>query len=159
MNMNHYFDTAHPLRPYTHSMPANPGTVPPANALRGDKPTAKDGFWPCAQEGGWVNMEDHRGRQGWVDGEPVSITVLGPLPGRWREESPEKTDTEKAVERKAKIESALSDIDQQSIRPLRASIDGTATDTDLQKIKELEARARELRQELANAASYAAELS
>lgn len=86
---NHYFNASHPLRPYTHSTPANPGTMPPANALRGDKPTAPAGYWPGESGGAWIDIEDHRGLQGWLDGEPYTVTDFGPLPDGWSDAAPE----------------------------------------------------------------------
>ena len=88
---NHYFDPTAPLHPYTHSLPATPGTLPPPNALRSDAESlaAPAGFWPCEQNGAWVTVEDHRGKHGWIDGEPITITRVGPLPVGWSDAAPE----------------------------------------------------------------------
>ncbi len=97
--LNNYFNINHPLRPYTHSLPATPGTVPPPNALRDSAPpTAPEGFWPGESGGVWVNIEDHRGEEGYVNGEPFTITDFGPYPQGWSTEPPappEPTDEEK----------------------------------------------------------------
>lgn len=53
------------------------------------------------------------------------------------------------------IKYELELVDQESIRPLRASIDGTATDADVQRLKELEDKARGLRKQLAELSSSA----
>lgn len=46
------------------------------------------------------------------------------------------------------IKARLAEIDEESIRPLRASIAGTADDYDVNKLQELEKEAEELREEL-----------
>ena len=80
---NHYFDEN---GIYTGSAPAYPGTVPPDNALR-DAPPRKDGHWPVRDVGGtgWILVEDHRGREGWLNGRPAMIAAPGPLPEGWKD--------------------------------------------------------------------------
>ncbi len=85
---NHYFDPADPLHPYTHSLPASPGTLPPPNALRGEMRPAPAGLWPCEKDGAWEMQEDHRGKQGWIDGEPATVNQVGPLPAGWSDAPP-----------------------------------------------------------------------
>lgn len=86
---NHYFDDAHPLRPYTHSLPAMPGTFPPVNALRAEEaPITESGFWPCESNGVWVAVEDHRGKSGYLNGQTHEIKELGPLPEGWSDTPP-----------------------------------------------------------------------
>lgn len=46
------------------------------------------------------------------------------------------------------IKQRLSEIDTESIRPLRATVDGSATEFDTQKLATLEAEAKLLREEL-----------
>lgn len=48
----------------------------------------------------------------------------------------------------AEIKGLLSNIDTQTVRPLRAKIEGTATTTDENKLSELETEAYKLREEL-----------
>jgi hypothetical protein len=101
--LNHYFDASSPLRPYTHSLLATPGTVRPSNALRVDLPftfagdghPAKEnvpaefkGFWPCEKDGAWVLVEDHRSEQGYINGEPHTIKDVGPRPDGWSDTPP-----------------------------------------------------------------------
>lgn len=52
--------------------------------------------------------------------------------------------------RAAEIKRELKAIDTQRIRPLAAIVAGTATDVDRNKLSELEARAQDLRTELAS---------
>ena len=58
---NNYFDSNHPLLPYTHSLQCHPETFPPPNAKRGEKPEITKGCWPCWSDG-WQQAEDHRKR-------------------------------------------------------------------------------------------------
>ena len=78
---NYYFDNTHPLRPYTGSAPANPGSLPPDNALR-SAPENRAGFWPCEKEGRWQYLPDHRGKTAYQtsDGAEVKIEDIGELP-------------------------------------------------------------------------------
>ena len=48
------------------------------------------GFGPAVEkDGAWVLIEDHIGKQGYVDGEPVTIKEYGPLPEGWNDTPPE----------------------------------------------------------------------
>lgn len=64
---NHYYNPTHPLKPYTHSIGATAGTLPPSNAIRGDRPTIYKGTWPCFDGEKWVQVEDHRKRDNIVE--------------------------------------------------------------------------------------------
>lgn len=91
---NHYFDDTHPLRPYTHSAYATPGTTPPDNALRKAPPPKRSGFHPGERNGEWVEIEDHREKNGFVNGQPYTIKEYGPLPDGWSESLPPPTEEE-----------------------------------------------------------------
>ena len=91
---NHYFDHTHPLRPYTHSLPAMPGTVAPDNALRKEPPAGMAGFHAAEKNGEWVYIEDHREEEGFLNGEPCVIQDYGPYPDGWSFEMPEPTVTQ-----------------------------------------------------------------
>ena len=104
---NHYFDMSSPLYPYTHSAAANPGTMPPSNALRGDAPEKKVGFWPCEKNGKWVDVEDHRGKEGYVGGERKQIKELGPLPDGWSDTPPPPTPEEELAAMQAQFTAAI----------------------------------------------------
>lgn len=74
---NHYVDPTHPHRPYTHSLAATPGTMPPASALRGEKPAKVPGFWPCKRP----EAMEYAMSQGW-DTESA-VTGYGPRDLNW----------------------------------------------------------------------------
>ena len=64
--------------------------------------------------------------------------------------NPPKTDYELAAERAADIHTRLSEIDVESVRPLRAVTAGTATAFDTDKLAALDTEAEALRLELAS---------
>lgn len=167
MEMNHYFDTTHPLRPYTHSLPANPGTIPPDNALRGEQPSIKKGFWPCEKGGAWIDVEDHRERteakgfpagteqegvEYWLPGDTWQAPArkmesIGPLPDGWSAVKPEPSVEELTAQRLAAIDARLAEIDTASTRPIRALLDGSGTEDDKERLAGLEQEAEALREE------------
>ena len=88
---DNYFDHTRPGMPYTHSHPALDGTYPASNAVRGDaKPTAPEGFHPGwdSEKKEWVHLEDHIGKQGYVNDEPHTIKEYGPEPDGWGDTPP-----------------------------------------------------------------------
>lgn len=108
--VNHYFDDTHPLRPYTHSTYATPGTAAPVNALRKELPQKLDGFYFGEKNGDWTYIEDHRGKEGYVDGTPYTISDFGPLPDGWSDAPPpppEPTIEERTEQFRAAIQSHL----------------------------------------------------
>ena len=113
---NNYFDATHPLRPYTHSLPAMPGTIPPANALRGETPAARPGFHPAEKAGRWIEIEDHRGQSGYVNGTPCEIKDFGPLPDGWSDTPPPPTLEEARAAKLAEVMSAY----QAAFAPIEA---------------------------------------
>ncbi len=146
--MNYYFNTENPFRSYTHALPATPGTLPPANAVRVES-VFQDGFWPCEKNGAWELVEDHRGENGFVGGVETEIKELGPLPEGWSDTPPPPTEEEKNELRVAEIKSRLNEIDLESVRPLRAMAYGPPAPEDDAKLAALEQEAEALRQELA----------
>ena len=170
---NYYFNPNHPLKPYTHSLEATEGTLPPSNAIRDKEPEIVQGKWPCWAEKAWKQVEDHREREGYPElvaryGEqyPQKATEywlpedthetparmmkeVGPLPEGALLERPEKTQTELDTERKFEILSELNHLDAKSARPMRAVLADTATDEDKDTLAEIEDKAKKLREELA----------
>ncbi len=149
---NHYYDNTHPLHPFTHSLPANPGALPPTNALRGPGelgPEIRPGFWPCEKDGAWQQVQDHRGKEGYLNGQPFTIKDLGPLPHGFSTTPPPPTPEELKERRKQEILTELARLDAESVRPLRAIASGEGTEYDVKKLAELDKKAAELRAELA----------
>jgi hypothetical protein len=144
MTINHYFNAESPLKEYAGSRPANPGSLPPANATRTAPPEA-EGFWPIWNGTAWTLKEDHRGEKGWLDGQEHTIESLGPLPEGWSSEPPEPTAEEFIAGKLARLKYLLSKIDAASIRPLRAITDGTDTELDRIKLDNLNGKAAEIR--------------
>lgn len=96
---NHYFDENDV---YTGSASVNPGTLPPADALR-TAPPRRDGYWPVRNQAGdgWELMEDHRGEEGWLHGQSAVITALGVLPEGWSASPPTDVPAMDASEKRA----------------------------------------------------------
>lgn len=113
------------------------------------KPVEREGHIPRWNGKAWVQVEDHKGKEGFVDGEPFTIKEYGPLPEDWADTPPEPTPGELAERRKAEIMARLAEIDTASVRPLRAIAQGEAMQEDSDKLAVLDAEAAALRLELA----------
>ncbi len=109
-----------------------------------DAPACREGYVPRWTGEAWEQVEDHTGAEGWLDGLPHRIAEPGPLPAGWSETPPEP----EPLARRDEIMARLTEIDWASVRPLRAISSGDATDFDRQKLADLDAEARELRDEL-----------
>ena len=120
MELNHYWNWQHPLKPYTTSQPANPGSFPPDNASRTEPPEPGEGEWPAWGGQGWILVEDHRGKKGWVDGSPYEVKDFGPLPDGWTDEQPPPTPEQQREAQRAAILAALDELDRKSMRSVRA---------------------------------------
>lgn len=62
----------------------------PNNATR-TAPTLKKGFVPCWDGKKWVQVEDHKGECGYVNGQAYTINAYGQLPEGWSATQPEPT--------------------------------------------------------------------
>lgn len=78
--INYYFDNTNALKPFTHQLDATDDTLAPDNALR-IAPEFKEGFHPCELSGGWVLVEDHRGKTVYniETQESSKVDYLGPI--------------------------------------------------------------------------------
>ena len=100
---NYYFDEN---GVYIGSAPVGQEEFPPRNATR-IPPPERPGFWPVYMRGregvrdGWELFEDHCGQEGWVNGEPLRIAGLGPLPEGWSNTPPVPPDTRTPAEKRA----------------------------------------------------------
>lgn len=86
---------------YTHSEPctidplesAQQGHevyVLPANGYL-DAPVITDGCVAKRENGSWVNVENHVGEKGYINGVPIEIMEYGPLPEGWSDTPPPPT--------------------------------------------------------------------
>ena len=111
-------------------------------------PAITDGHIPRWNGAAWQQVQDHKGKQGYLNGDPCTIAEYGPLPEGWSDDPPPPTEAELREERIEKIQAELDEIDRQSVRPLRAMAKGAATAKDTDKLAALDTRAAELRIEL-----------
>lgn len=127
--------------------------VPPPDATT-SAPLFPPDRWPVWTGSQWEYLENHRGAVGFVNGEYLSITALGPLPVGWSTSPPTPPPYEPDPEtvrlaQIADLENQLTEIDRKSIRPLRALARGSESEYDRQKLAGLEAEAAALRTQLA----------
>ena len=52
------------------------------------KPSIKKGFIPCWNGAKWVQVENHTGKEGYLNDEPFTIKEYGPFPDGWSETPP-----------------------------------------------------------------------
>ena len=127
------------------------GLQPSNTAGQDDWPEIVDGFIPRKLSGqaGWEQVENHKGEEGYVNGEPFTIKDFGPYPDGWSTEPPPPSQDELKAQRRAAILARLEELDAESVRPLRAIVRGEATKDDTDKLAALDAEAAALRLELA----------
>lgn len=118
------------------------------------EPNFQAGFWPVWDGLNWDLIEDHRGESGFVNGEFVKISALGPLPEGWSKSPPlpPVVEPDPEVQKQSQIwviEAELEQIDQKSRRPARAILANLGTSADHEKLASLETQATELRAKLA----------
>lgn len=87
------------------------GWLIPAHATTQAPPEAGQGLAAVWQGGAWAQVEDHRGRQGWLDGQPATITELGPLPAGWADAAPEPDAAALAAQVRAERDARLAACD------------------------------------------------
>lgn len=66
----------------------------------------------------WEVVEDWRGREGYVNGEPTTIKELGALADGWSDTSPEPSESDKLIIELGQIDDELRALDLKLIRPL-----------------------------------------
>jgi len=125
----------------------------PHNATR-TAPITADGFVPRFNGTGWEFVQNHKYREGYLNGRPHKITEYGPLPDGFRETPPPPTEAEMAGARRAAIAAELDGIDRRGRRASRAAALALArgqavAQADQDKLAELEALAETLRAERA----------
>lgn len=66
-------------------------------------PELQDGFIPHWIGEAWEQVENHLGKQGYINGESFTIKEYGALPEGWSDTAPELTEEEKYFEEKEAI--------------------------------------------------------
>lgn len=61
-------------------------------------PQQLSGYIPRWNGEAWIQVENHKGREGYVNGEPFTVKEYGPLPAGWSDTPPEKTAAEQQAE-------------------------------------------------------------
>ena len=71
--------------------PPNEWVALPADATTLQPPASLAGFARVLNLAGdvWEHVEDHRGKAGFVEGQPHTVRDLGPLPAGWSDTAPE----------------------------------------------------------------------
>ena len=120
----------------------------PNNSTR-TVPEVRNGYIPHWMGTAGEQVENHKGKEGYVGGKSFTVKEYGPLPNGWSDTPPEPTQKEKDAQLKTQILARLKEIDLVSVRPLRAMANGEAAQEDKDKLTELDAEAQTLRTELA----------
>lgn len=69
--------------------PLNQGSyLIPAHSTVSPPPDADSGRVVCWDGAQWVQVEDHKGKRGYLNGKPHTITEYGPLPEGWSDTPP-----------------------------------------------------------------------
>ena len=103
------------------------GPQPNNTADMDDWPEPKPGFLPRKKNGkkGWEQVENHKGKQGYLNGEPHTINDYGPLPDGWSDTPPPLSMEEARV-------SALETLrlKKWEMKDAGITVNGVAIDTD-----------------------------
>ena len=75
------------------------------------KPVEKQGFIPYYNNGKWEQVENHKGLEGYLNGQPHTIKDYGPLPEGWSDTPPEPTAEEKAEQIRNQRNALISETD------------------------------------------------
>lgn len=79
--------------------------LPPNNSTRDPWPPAKKGFIRRRVGAKWIYVEDHKGKNGYVNGQPHEIKEYGPLPDGWSDTPPPPTLTDVQTAKRQEINS------------------------------------------------------
>jgi hypothetical protein len=151
----YYYDSKKPLKPFSGTVAADNPAAFPAGDWTPARPEFQAGMWPCWDGAAWRQAPDNRGAAGWVGGAFFEMHDVGPLPEGFSLIPPETPEDAQAVRDRERGERLreLDDIDARSARALRALALDPESEYDRDKLAALEARAVEVRRELAEAES------
>lgn len=79
----------------------------PNNSTR-TVPEVRNGYIPHWTGTAWEQVENHKGREGYMDGKPFTIKTYGPLPDGWSDTPPEPTLDEAKAAKIAAIDAQTS---------------------------------------------------
>ena len=82
----------------------------PNNATR-TAPTLKKGFVPRWMGEKWEQVEDHKGKSGYVNGQPHEVKEYGPLPEGWSDTPPPLTTEELMISLRSQRNTSIADSD------------------------------------------------
>ena len=85
--------------------------VLPANGYI-DAPSISDGCVAKRVNDAWVNVENHVGEKGYINGVPTEIKEYGPLPEGWSNSPPEPTEEQLFVTLRASRDARLAATDK-----------------------------------------------
>lgn len=71
-------------------------------------PQMQNGYIPRFSGGKWELVENHRGKQGYLNGQPHTIKEYGPLPDGWSTDPPPLTIFEQVQAVQARYQSVLN---------------------------------------------------
>ena len=112
------FADVSPREPGVYHHPANTTIKPPPRTSKN-----QIAVWNGTK---WNIIADHRGKEGWVNGEPIEIRDLGPLPDGWSDTLPEMTGTQKEMHeletRKNELDILLSQSMSDAVSHLEAVV-------------------------------------
>lgn len=81
----------------------------PNNATR-TVPTIVEGFVPRWTGKNWEQIEDHKGKSGYVNGQPHEVKEYGPLPAGWSDTPPAPTPEQLAATARAERDRLIESI-------------------------------------------------
>lgn len=103
------------------------------------------GFVPRWTGKEWEQVENHKGKTGYLNGEPYIIKEFGPLPDSWDKNAPEPTNEQLMEVRINEIDAAIIVLEQKTIRPTLAIEYGIDESFDHERRKELVTQIIDLR--------------
>lgn len=71
-------------------------------------PVFRAGFIPRWTGAAWEQVEDHKGEEGYVDGQPHTIKDYGPYPAGWSKTLPPPTLEKVKIDGKSKVDNVIS---------------------------------------------------
>jgi hypothetical protein len=154
MPIYYCYDTSNSLNPLSKSILLSDLSTPPTEPYTLIPPPeyGREQI-ACFIDGAWRLLEDHRRQWGWINGEPVMIEDIGPLPEGFSTTPPPPTQAELNEQARKEYLAELESIDKATIRAMREVEISESADTVTfarNKLSQLETRAEELRSLMAD---------